>query len=159
MIWVTSRILTHPSQYTAPRCILTCPGILHVSLFFILFSSLRSFFFRLCSRSSHSLSFSCRAFLHTWNIRVMLTLLYLNTPKKKMKQLIKWAALRKERTAVFLNEWLLFPMALGITPCNSKILGKKCSQRGLMGLPEVSGMHLETFYHGPGSFPRYLYSS
>lgn len=79
--------------------------------------------------------------------------------KKKMKQLIKWAALRKERTAVFLNEWLLFPMALGITPCNSKILGNKCSQRGLMGLPEVSDMHLETFYHGPGSFPRYLYSS
>lgn len=41
------------------------PGMLHVSLFLILLSNLRSFFFRLCSRSSHSLSFSCRAFLNT----------------------------------------------------------------------------------------------
>lgn len=46
------------------------PGMLHVSLFLILLSNLRSFFFRLCSRSSHSLSFSCRAFLNTWNIRI-----------------------------------------------------------------------------------------
>lgn len=37
--------------------------MLHVSLFCRRFSSLRSFFLRFCSRSSHTLSFSCRPFL------------------------------------------------------------------------------------------------
>lgn len=37
--------------------------MLHVSLFCRRLSSLRSFFFRFCSRSSHTLSFSCRPFL------------------------------------------------------------------------------------------------
>lgn len=39
------------------------PGMLHVSLFCSRLSSLRSFFLRFCSRSSHTLSFSCRPFL------------------------------------------------------------------------------------------------
>lgn len=39
------------------------PGMLHVSLFCSRFSSLRSFFLRFCSRSSHTLSFSCSPFL------------------------------------------------------------------------------------------------
>lgn len=39
------------------------PGMLHVSLFCRRLSSLRSFFFRFCSRSSHTLSFSCSPFL------------------------------------------------------------------------------------------------
>lgn len=37
--------------------------MLHVSLFCRRLSSLRSFFLRFCSRSSHTLSFSCRPFL------------------------------------------------------------------------------------------------
>lgn len=39
------------------------PGMLHVSLFCRRLSSLRSFFLRFCSRSSHTLSFSRRPFL------------------------------------------------------------------------------------------------